>query len=88
VSDYRFTNDYKIFNPQLNAYKNKQSTQLVLNCPGEFVRGIGWRLEFIDVGVKYIRHYLPDLVTYAASDAQPVAFCGINLTAPCSIPKL
>jgi hypothetical protein len=60
----------------------------VLNFPAEFVRGIRLRLGFIDVGVKYICHYLPDRVTYAASDVQPVAFCAINLAALCSVPKL
>jgi hypothetical protein len=71
-----------------NCVYTKPSSQLVLNFPGEFVRGIRWRFGFIDAGVKYIRHYLPHLVTYAASDVQPVEFCAINLAAPYSAPKL
>jgi hypothetical protein len=49
---------------------------------------VGCRFRFIDAGVKYIRHYLPDLVTYAASDVQPVASRAINLTALCIALKL
>jgi hypothetical protein len=33
--------------------------------------------------VKYIRHYLPDLVTHAASDVGPVASSAINLIVLC-----
>jgi hypothetical protein len=60
----------------------------VLNFPGEFVRGMSWRFGFIDVGVKYIRHYLPDRVTYATSHVQLVEFSAINLAALCSAPEL
>jgi hypothetical protein len=66
----------------------KQSSQLVLNFHSEFARGIEWRLGFIDVGVIYTRHYLPDLVTYSASDLQPIASFAINLTALCTTLQL